>query len=53
MLGALPFFAHCLNPESSPIVCYLNQDKAAPKLFYCDCKNFFITKLHFNFIDTN
>lgn len=53
-LGALPFFAHSLNPEPSLIVRYLNQDKAAPKLFYGDCKTFFfITELHFNFIDIN
>lgn len=51
-LSALPSScAHSVNPGKSLIVCYLNQDKAAPKLFYSDCKIFFITELHFNFID--
>lgn len=51
-LGALPSScAPSLNPETPLIVCYLNQDKAAPKLFYSNCKNSFITELYLNFID--
>lgn len=51
-LNALPSScARSLNPETSLIVCYLNQDKVAPKLFYSNCKIFFITELHFDFID--
>lgn len=43
--------AHSLNPETSLITSSLNQNKAACKWFYSNCKNPFITELHVTFID--